>query len=242
MMERIRLGVNIDHVATLRNARGGAHPCPIRAALAAEGAGADGITVHLREDRRHIREADVLAIKERCALPVNLEMAATREMAEFAMRVHPHAVCVVPEKRAELTTEGGLSVVGREDELIALLRPLQEAGMRLSLFLDPDREQLRAAKRIGTDIVELHTGAYANATTDAMCAEERRKLRDAAELLAELDVECHAGHGLTDKNVGPICRLKDVRELNVGHFLIGEALFVGLEGAISSMRRAMDVF
>jgi len=237
--EHIRLGVNIDHVATLRNARGGAHPCPLRAGLAAAKAGADGITVHLREDRRHIRENDVIALKGAVSLPINLEMAATREMANFAMRVRPHAVCVVPEKRAELTTEGGLDLLGREAELAALLLPLKQEGMRLSLFLDPSPAQLEAAARIGADIVELHTGAYANADGEEK-ARELQKLLDAADILAKIGIECHAGHGLTCENVGPVCKLAALRELNIGHALIGEALFVGLEAAIGQMRAAID--
>ena len=235
----IRLGVNIDHVATLRNARGGVHPDPVRSALVAEKAGADGITVHLREDRRHIREADVMQIKENVSLPINLEMAATDEMRDFALSVCPNAVCVVPEKRQELTTEGGLNVLSNATALNRLLQPIKAKNIRISLFLDPDAQQIAAAKEIGADVVELHTGAYANASGDARAAELQR-LHNAAELLRKLSIECHAGHGLTTENVAPICQLTDVRELNIGHWLIGEALFVGLESAVRGMRAAIE--
>lgn len=232
----IRLGLNIDHVATLRNARGGTHPCPVRAAKAAEAAGADGITVHLREDRRHIKDADVYAVKEAVNLPLNLEMAATQEMLRIALDVKPNAVCIVPERREELTTEGGLYLTGDASRIGDLCAAAKEAGIRVSLFLDPEPKQIEQAAAIGADIVELHTGAYANATGAAREAELRR-LGDASHLLRDLGIECHAGHGLDYTNAAAVCAsLTALRELNIGHFLIGEALFSGLPQVIGRMR------
>jgi pyridoxine 5-phosphate synthase len=228
-----RLGVNIDHVATLRNARGGLHPDPVRAAIAAALAGADGITAHLREDRRHIRDEDVPAIMSATGLPLNLEMAATDEMAEIALRLRPHAVCLVPERRQERTTEGGLDVAGDIARLSRYVPALAAASIRVSLFIGPEPAQIRAAAKVGAQVVELHTGAYAEAGDAAL---ELRRLRDGAALAAALGLEVHAGHGLTFDNVPPVAALPEVAELNIGHFLIGEALFVGLDGAIRQMR------
>jgi len=230
----LRLGVNIDHIATMRNARGGDHPDPLRAALAVLAAGADGITMHLREDRRHIRDADVLAVKAAIAAPLNLEMAATDEMVRIALQLRPHACCLVPEKRAEVTTEGGLDVAGQRATLAPVVAALREGGIRVSLFIDPDPAQLRASAAIGAPVVELHTGAYANGH-----AGELERLRAAAELTATLGLECHAGHGLTFENTPPVASFPQVRELNIGHFLIGEAIFVGLDAVIRRMKAVM---
>jgi pyridoxine 5-phosphate synthase len=240
---RLRLGVNIDHVATLRNARGGAVPDPLRAARLAEAAGADGITAHLREDRRHIRDADIEALARELTLPLNMEMAATEEMQAIALRHRPHAICVVPERREERTTEGGLEVAGDEARLSRFIAPLREAGSRVSLFIAADPAQIAAAARIGAAVVELHTGAYCDAHAegrfDARDAELAR-LRDAAAQAHSLGLEVHAGHGLAFDTVTPIAAFPEVVELNIGHFLIGEAVFVGLEASIREMRRLMD--
>jgi pyridoxine 5-phosphate synthase len=225
--------VNIDHVATLRNARGGAHPDPVRAAVVAAGAGADGITAHLREDRRHIRDEDVPAIMAATGLPLNLEMAATDDMGEIALRLRPHAVCLVPERRQERTTEGGLDVAGDLERLSLYVPRLAEAGIRVSLFIAPDPVQIRAARRVGAQVVELHTGAYA----ESGAAEgELQRLRDGARLAGSIGLEVHAGHGLDFDNVPPVAAIPEVAELNIGHFLVGEALFVGLDAAIHGMR------
>ena len=229
-----RLGLNIDHVATLRNARGGAHPDPWIVAQAAVAAGVDGITLHLREDRRHIRDDDLARIRAAIAAPINLEMAATPEMVGIACRTAPHACCIVPERRAEVTTEGGLDAAGQFDSLRPAVRRLVEAGIRVSLFVDPDPAQLRAAVELGAPVVELHTGAYAGGR-----AGELERLAAAAALTAELGLECHAGHGLTYENVGPIAALKQVMELNIGHFLIGEAILLGLAESLRRMRVLM---
>jgi pyridoxine 5-phosphate synthase len=229
------LGVNIDHVATLRNARGGAHPDPLVAALAALDAGADGITLHLREDRRHIRDDDLARIRAGITAPINLEMAATAEMTEIACRAAPHACCIVPERRAEVTTEGGLDAAGGFDVLRPVVRRLTDAGIRVSLFIDPDGQQLEAASALGAPVVELHTGAYADGKPG-----ELDRLRQAAKLTAKLGLECHAGHGLTYDNAGAIAAFPEVMELNIGHFLIGEAILVGLPAAIRRMREAME--
>jgi pyridoxine 5-phosphate synthase len=243
-MERaLRLGVNIDHVATVRNARGGPYPDPLRAAKLAEAAGADGITAHLREDRRHITDADIEALMAELTLPLNLEMAATDEMQAIALRHRPHAVCIVPERREERTTEGGLEVAQDENRLAHFIAPLKEAGCRVSIFIAADRRQIEAAHRIGAPVIELHTGAYCEAGLaggDAEVARELDRLTEMARFADGLGLEVHAGHGLTFDNVGPIAALRQVRELNIGHFLIGEAIFVGLEAAIQQMRAAMD--
>lgn len=229
-----RLGLNIDHVATLRNARGGAHPDPLAAAQLALRAGADGITLHLREDRRHIRDDDLARIRAAITAPVNLEMAATDEMVEIACRTAPHACCIVPERRAEVTTEGGLDAAGQFDALRGKITRLSDAGIRVSLFIDPDPVQLRAASELKAPVVELHTGAYAEGR-----AGELARLTEAASRTTALGLECHAGHGLTTANVGPVAALPEVRELNIGHYIIGAAVFVGLEAAIARMRAAI---
>ena len=239
MTNRLRLGVNVDHVATVRNARGTAYPDPVRAALLACEAGADGITAHLREDRRHIRDDDMRRLKEALPAPLNFEMAQTDEMVEIAAAVRPHAVCLVPERREELTTEGGLDAAGLGNVLAEKVRTLAGAGIRVSLFIEPDPKQLRAAAGLGAPVVELHTGRYCE-----LAGEERRaeleRIRAAAALAAELGLECHAGHGLTYDNVGPIAAIRTVVELNIGHFLVGESMFVGLVEAVRRMRAAMD--
>ena len=231
----LRLGINIDHVATLRNARGGAHPDVLRAAIAAQEAGANGLTVHLREDRRHIRDGDVFSLKEHCTLPMNLEMAATSEMQAIALKVMPNAVCLVPENRAELTTEGGLNVVAQQEKLAQFVKPLRDAGIRISLFVDPDFSQLQAAKACAADIVELHTGAYAEGKQG-----ELLRLQQAATHAATMGLEVHAGHGLTYNNVRAIAEIPECVELNIGHFLIGESVFCGLGPAITKMRVLMN--
>ena len=241
---KLRLGVNIDHVATLRNARGGLDPDPARAALMAEHAGADGITIHLREDRRHIRDADLAAVSAATRLPINLEMAATAEMQAIALNLRPHAVCIVPERREERTTEGGLEVAGDAERLMAYIAPLKAAGCRVSLFIAPDERQVEAAAAVGAQVIELHTGAYAHHVADgdeAARDAELQRLIGAAAYGALLGLEIHAGHGLNFVNVGPIAAIPEVVELNIGHFLMGEALFVGLGPAIAEMRRLMDL-
>jgi pyridoxine 5-phosphate synthase len=235
-----RLGVNIDHVATLRNARGGSHPDPVRAAIAAVEAGADGITAHLREDRRHIRDEDLPRIMAATGLPLNLEMAATEEMVRVALNLAPHAICLVPERREERTTEGGLEVAGDADWISKVVGQLADAGIRVSLFIGPDPKQIRAARAVGAAVVELHTGAYADAADDIGRLLELERLRDGAALAASSGLEVHAGHGLNLTNVGPIAAIPEVMELNIGHFLIGEALFTGLGTAIREMRKCME--
>ena len=236
----IRLGINIDHVATIRNARGGTHPCPIRAAFAAMEAGADGITAHLREDRRHIQETDLERLRAEVPLPLNMEMAMTQDMLAIALRIKPNAVCLVPEKREEVTTEGGLDVVKLEKALIPFVDKLQQNGSRVSLFIAPSALQIEAAARVKAQIIELHTGAYAeyglNQHHEAQEKQELAHLINAANLAHSLGLEVHAGHGLTFANVAPIAQLPQLRELNIGHFLIGEAIFTGLGEAIRRMR------
>lgn len=236
----LRLGVNIDHVATIRNARGGAHPDPVKAALLAVKAGADGITAHLREDRRHIRDEDIATLMAALTVPLNLEMAATQEMLAIALKHRPHAACIVPEKREERTTEGGLDAAGQIEALRPIVTALGEAGIRVSLFIEPDAAQIDAAIRLGAPVVEFHTGRYAH-VTGAERADELRRISEAAALAAKNGIEPHAGHGLTFDNVGPIAAMPQVAELNIGHFLIGEAIFGGLEGSIREMRRQMDL-
>ena len=241
---KLRLGVNIDHVATLRNARGSAWPDPLRAALLAEAAGADGITAHLREDRRHIRDADMDALRAGTRIPLNFECAATDEMAAIVLRLKPHAVCLVPEKREERTTEGGLDVAGDENRLAHYIAPLREAGCRVSMFIGHDPRQIEASARIGAAVVELHTGHYSDLHAEGRYAEaeaELAALRKGATLAHALGLEVHAGHGLTYDNVAPVAAMPEVMELNIGHFLIGEAVFIGLDAAIGEMRRRMDM-
>jgi len=235
----LRLGVNIDHVATIRNARGGAHPDPVRAALLAARAGADGITAHLREDRRHISDADIARLSAEIDLPLNLEMAAVPEMRDIALRHRPHAACLVPERRAEVTTEGGLDAIAGRETLTAFVADLAAAGIRVSLFIDPDPAQLDAARAIGAPVVELHTGGYCNADGAARAAELDR-IRQAAAQAEELGLECHAGHGLSFDTVAPVAAIPTIVELNIGHFLVGEAIFGGLDSAIKRMRAVMD--
>jgi pyridoxine 5-phosphate synthase len=238
-LEPLRLGVNIDHVATVRNARGGTMPDPLRAARIAAAAGADGITAHLREDRRHIVDDDIARLMSELTLPLNFEMAATPEMVEIALRHRPHAACIVPEKREERTTEGGLDAAGQHNHLKPMVERLSQAGIRVSLFIEADPRQLEAARSLNAPVVELHTGRYCELEGQAQAAELER-LRRGAALCGKLGMECHAGHGLTYDNVGPVAAIPEVRELNIGHFLIGEAIFIGLEPAIHGMRRLMD--
>ncbi len=240
----LRLGVNIDHVATVRNARGSAWPDPLRAALLAEASGADGITAHLREDRRHIRDGDIEALMAAITIPLNFECAATAEMQTLALRHRPHAVCLVPEKREERTTEGGLDVAGDQSRLADYIAPLREAGARVSMFISHDARQIDASAAIGAAVVELHTGLYSELLADGhseLAERELAALRAGAEHAASLGLEVHAGHGLTYDNVEPIAAIPEVMELNIGHFLIGEAIFRGLGPAIEEMRRRMDL-
>jgi pyridoxine 5-phosphate synthase len=234
----LRLGVNIDHVATIRNARGGTHPDPVRAALAAAAAGADGITAHLREDRRHISDEDIERLREDLPIPLNLEMAASDEMLAIALRHRPHAACLVPEKRAERTTEGGLDVAGGRDHLARYVRELSAAGIRVSLFIEPEAAQLEAAAALGAPVVELHTGAYCDARGPAREFELAR-VKLAAAGAEELGLECHAGHGLSFDTVGAVAAIATIVELNIGHFLIGEGIFGGLDSAVGRMRAIM---
>jgi pyridoxine 5-phosphate synthase len=243
-MDRLRLGVNIDHVATIRNARGGDNPDPVRAALMAQAAGADGITAHLREDRRHIRDADMAAIAAAIDIPLNFEMAATEEMARIALATGPHAVCLVPERREERTTEGGLEVAGDANRLTGYIAPFLEAGTRVSLFIAADPRQIEASARVGATIVELHTGSYCDAVAEGRtddAATELERLIAGASQAHDLGLEVHAGHGITYDSVGPLAAISQVVELNIGHFLIGEAVFLGLPAALAEMRRLMDV-
>lgn len=242
-IKKLRLGVNIDHVATVRNARGSAYPDPVRAALIAQEAGADGITAHLREDRRHIVDQDITSIIKAIDIPLNFEMAATDEMKKIALAHEPHAVCIVPEKREERTTEGGLDVVKDENKLAHFISPLREKGCRISIFIAADDKQIKAARRIGAQVVELHTGAYCDLHYDKRFEErdaELSRLKDMASLAHSLGLEVHAGHGLTYETVVPIAELPEVVELNIGHFLIGESMFTGLKDAIFKMRELMD--
>ena len=241
---RLRLGVNIDHVATIRNARwsasgGGEHPDPVRAAQIVAMCGGDGITAHLREDRRHIRDEDIARIQAASDLPLNLEMAATDEMLAIALRHRPHAACIVPERREERTTEGGLDAAGQHNRLAPIVTRLADAGIRVSLFIAPDMRQLEAALRLGVPVVEFHTGDYAHATGEAQAAELKR-LADFAALAVKHGIEPHAGHGLTFENVQPVAAIAHLAELNIGHYLIGEAIFCGLEASIARMRALMD--
>ncbi len=243
MRERVRLGVNIDHVATVRNARGGAHPDPARAAEAALAAGADGITAHLREDRRHITDADIEVLSALCARaakPLNLEMAVTQEMLAIALRHRPHAACLVPERREEVTTEGGLAVAGCEGRVAPVVKALSDAGVRVSLFIEPSEDQVEAAAVVGAQVVELHTGRYCHLTDPAEREAEFERLAAAAAQADILGLEVHAGHGLDYGTAPRMLAIPEIRELNIGHFLIGESIFVGLDAAIRRMRAAMD--
>jgi pyridoxine 5-phosphate synthase len=238
----LRLGVNIDHVATVRNARGGRTPDPLRAALIAEQAGADGITAHLREDRRHITDDDISRLRREISLPLNLEMAATEEMLAIALRHRPHAVCLVPERREERTTEGGLDAVGGQTQLAPVVAALGAAGVRVSIFIEPDPRQAEAARALGAPVVELHTGAYCEAAGrgGGEASRQLKRLAEAARHAAGLGLEVHAGHGLTYETVKPVAAIAELTELNIGHFLIGEAIFVGLDQSVRTMRALMD--
>ncbi|MBI3507415.1 MAG: pyridoxine 5'-phosphate synthase [Proteobacteria bacterium] len=239
-MKKLRLGFNVDHVATVRNARGGTHPDPVAAARQAIAAGADGITAHLREDRRHIRDADMRRLRDEIAAPLNFEMAATDEMRAIALSIRPHACCLVPEKRTEVTTEGGLDVAGNRAALKPYVAALAQAGIRVSLFIDPEPAQLDAAVAVGAPVVELHTGAYAHAEGTPDFARERDRIGRAAVHATRIGLECHAGHGLNFTNAGAIAAMADIVELNIGHFLVGAAIFDGLDATIRRMRAAMD--
>jgi pyridoxine 5-phosphate synthase len=239
MTRHLRLGINVDHVATIRNARGGSHPCPVRAAQLVRAAGGDGITAHLREDRRHIVDRDIERLAAEVDLPLNLEMAASDAMLAVALNVRPHACCLVPERREERTTESGLDVAGHQDQIGRITRALTAAGVRVSLFVDADPRQLEAAKRVEAPVVELHTGTYCDASPNEQ-PRELQRLVAAARLCGELGLECHAGHGLTYDNVKPVAAIAGVAELNIGHFLIGEAVFVGFHAAVERMRELMN--
>lgn len=230
----MRLGINIDHVATLRNARGGNNPDPLRAALMAKGAGADLITAHLREDRRHIRDTDMERLRAECGLPLNMEMAVTDEMTKIALRLKPHAVCLVPERRQEITTEGGLDVITHFEKIKTCVGALQDAGIEVALFISPDEAQIDASKKTACKAIELHTGSYADA--GAQQSQELKRLRVGADYAALLGIEVHAGHGLTYENVSPVAAIKPIVELNIGHFLMGEAMFVGMHNSIQKMK------
>ena len=237
-MNYLRLGVNIDHVATVRNARGGDAPDPIKAALIAQNAGADGITAHLREDRRHIKDKDIERLMAEIELPLNFEMAATNEMKDIALKLKPNAVCIVPEKRMEITTEGGLDLISQFDRLKSICDQLNDNGLRISLFIEPDLRQIETAVKLKAPVIELHTGTYSELETDDK-ENELKRIKRAVDYAKELGIECHAGHGLNFENVGPIASIEKITELNIGHFLIGEAVFIGLTSAISKMKHIM---
>ena len=237
-MDYLRLGVNIDHVATVRNARGGDAPDPIKAALIAQNAGADGITAHLREDRRHIKDKDIERLMAEIELPLNFEMAATNEMKDIALKLKPNAVCIVPEKRMEITTEGGLDLISQFDRLKSICDQLNDNGMRISLFIEPDLRQIETAVKLKAPVIELHTGTYSELEADDK-ENELRRIQRAVDYANELKIECHAGHGLNFENVGPIASIGKITELNIGHFLIGESIFMGLASAISKMKHLM---
>ena len=237
---RLRLGVNVDHVATVRNARGGVHPDPVRAALTAAEAGADGITAHLREDRRHISDADIARLMAELTVPLNLEMAATEEMLAIALRHKPHAVCLVPEKRQERTTEGGLDAAGGHNHLTPYVARLRDAGIRVSLFIEAEPRQLDAAHALGAPVVELHTGSFCEAQSGATRKTLLERIQRAAAYADHLGLECHAGHGIGFDTVAPIAAIPTIKELNIGHFLVGEAIFIGFGASIRMMRALMD--
>ena len=240
MSNSLRLGVNIDHVATIRNARGGMHPDPVRATVMAAEAGADGITAHLREDRRHISDTDIERLRAEINLPLNLEMAATEEMLAIALRHRPYAACIVPEKREEKTTEGGLDAAGGHNHLAHFVRSMSHADIRVSLFIEPDIAQVEAAVKLGAPVIELHTGAYCEAQVGGERELHLKRIQEAAAHAEQFGIECHAGHGLSFGTVGPIAAIPTLKELNIGHFLVGEAIFTGFVDAIKEMRRIMD--
>jgi len=235
----IRLGVNIDHVATIRNARGEEHPDPVKAAIVAQEAGADGITIHLREDRRHIRDNDLARLKKEITLPINLEIAATDEMLEIALKTKPNAVCIVPEKRQEITTEGGLDIIKGQKKLLPIIKKLKEQNIKISLFLDPNPSQIKKAADLGADIIEIHTGEFCRKKNQEKQG-ELDKIKNCLNLAHSLNLECHAGHGLDYDNAAIIAKLPHIKELNIGHFLIGEAIFYGLENVIQKMKSIID--
>lgn len=239
MNNKIRLGVNIDHVATIRNARGGVHPNPVDAAILAQKSGADKITAHLREDRRHISDSDIVRLKKEIDIALNLEMAATNEMLNIALITKPDAACIVPEKRVEITTEGGLNVIEGEKKLINVVKKLKEAGIRVSLFVDPDINQIKKSKEIGADVVEIHTGTYCN-NKGKVQEEELEKIKKSAKFATSIGLECHAGHGLDFETAKQISKILEIVELNIGHFLIGESIFLGLEKAIKRMQKSIN--
>ena len=240
-MQHLRLGVNIDHVATIRNARGGVHPDPVKAAIVAAQAGADGITAHLREDRRHIRDQDIVRLMQESTLPLNFEMAATEEMLAIALRTKPHAVCIVPEKRQEVTTEGGLDVIAVRPALTEYIKPLKDAGIRVSLFIDPVLPQVEAAMQAGAQVVELHTGKYCEEYRDVASRQVQvAGIKQAAVYAVKVGLECHAGHGLSFESVSEIAAIDEIVELNIGHFIIGESVFMGLTDCIQQMRKLMQ--
>jgi pyridoxine 5-phosphate synthase len=236
---KIRLGVNIDHVATIRNARGGIHPDPVKAAILAQKFGADGITIHLREDRRHIRDEDLKRLKKEIKLPINLEMAATEEMLAIALKTRPNAVCIVPEKRQEVTTEGGLDVLRNEKVLREMIKKISAQKIKVSLFVDANEKQIHAAKKVGADIVEIHTGEFCHKEGKFRAA-EFLKIQKCAKLAETLDLECHAGHGLNYETAAMIAKIPQIKELNIGHFIIGEAIFDGLKEVIKKMKKAIS--
>lgn len=240
MTNQLRLGVNIDHVATIRNARGGQHPDPVRAAVVAVQAGADGITAHLREDRRHISDRDIERLRAEIDVPLNLEMAATDEMLDIALRHKPHAACIVPEKREERTTEGGLDVAGGHNHLARFVRDMSEVDIRVSLFIEPDPVQVDAAVSLGAPVIELHVGAYCEAESESEREAHYQRIVEAAAHAEKRGLECHAGHGITFETVQPIAAIATLQELNIGHFLVGEAIYIGLEEAIARMRTLMS--
>jgi pyridoxine 5-phosphate synthase len=240
---RLRLGVNVDHVATIRNARGGRHPDPVKAGLTAVAAGADGITAHLREDRRHIRDDDITRLKAQLTKPLNFEMAATREMVDIALKTRPHAVCIVPERRQELTTEGGLDVVRQHDLLVPIIAELKAAGIRVSLFIGADEKQIETAAEVGAPVIEIHTGSWCEAVAEghaAIAGAEMQRIKEGAARARRLGLEVHAGHGLDLGTAETIAAFPEIVELNIGHFLIGEAIFGGLAETVKAMRAAMD--
>jgi pyridoxine 5-phosphate synthase len=236
---KIRLGVNIDHIATIRNARGGSHPDPVDGAILAQKNGADGITIHLREDRRHIRDEDLLRLKKHINLPINLEMAATDEMLKIAIKTKPHAVCIVPEKRQEVTTEGGLDLIKNQQNLERIIKKIRQYKIRVSLFIDPDFKQIEMAKKLQADIIEIHTGEFCN-LIGVEQNHEFAKIKKCVEYASSLGLECHAGHGLNYQTAKKIAKIPQIYELNIGHFMIGEAIFEGLDNVIKKMKKILE--